>query len=104
MLLITYMVAALEHHVFKKVCKAAFANFFSCTAYMIGNIYMHYWIAMIFMQQNSEAIGQGIFFVRYYQFIALTGSFSTKAAWPKESNVTTKQEIDKRIFFMEMQV
>ena len=49
MLLIGHMIAALEHHVFKKMGKAAFANFFPGAAYMIGYVHMHYRVAVVFM-------------------------------------------------------
>ena len=64
MLLIAYMITALELHVFKKVSKTALSNFFPGTTYMVGNIYMHNWITVIFVQDNGETVWQHIFFIR----------------------------------------
>src|SRR5688572_17288239 len=49
MLFITNMVAALEHHMFKKMGEAGLADFFPCRTYMVSNIHMCNRVAMVFM-------------------------------------------------------
>ena len=64
MLAFSNMVTSLKHHVFKKMGKAAFTDLFTCTAYMIGHVYIHDRVTMIFVNYNGKAIGQNIFLVR----------------------------------------
>ena len=52
MLLIGHIIASLEHHVLKEMRKAAFSYLFSCRTHMIGNIYMHYRVGMIFVHDH----------------------------------------------------
>ena len=53
------------------VSEAAFADLFACAAYMVGHIYIHNGIGMIFMNYHCKPIRQYIFFIWDYYLIPI---------------------------------
>src|SRR5687768_14944628 len=91
MLFIRHVIAALKHHVLKKMCKARFADLFTGRTYVVRNVYVHYRIAMIFVNDQGEPIGQYIFFVRNNNFITCFGNLFNQPRLAKTSMANNKK-------------
>src|SRR6187551_3400983 len=100
MLLIGNVVAAIKHHVFKKMGKPRFTYLLSCRTYMVGNIYMYYRIAMILMYNKRKAVRQHILFVRNNYFVTCFSNFFNQLSLCKSTSANDKKCSSKHPDFL----
>jgi len=63
------MLAAVKHQMLKEMGKTGFPGSLILGAHMVPDVKSHDWSFVVFMQDDSQTVGQDMFFIRNVNFI-----------------------------------